>query len=276
MYYRDRDEAFLLPRGISPPARGGLPPRRFIILSKALKSARALRSAKNFAVCKAESFSATAVATNWFMLVLSSLLCPATALFSERGNRKGYVIVSVIFSSSDCLPRGHYFDSEPSRPCPEVARIECNQRIGSPINSRLEHQLMPGSRSCGRHRKCVFYGSAIAMTASRNISTSRSFKPAAPRCSASEQIASYSMAQGDADQQSYLALPGCPQNRSRCTTGTAHRCYDHIRIGNFSSRMMSHCRRYYTHECGEPGLKGAEAPNVSPRVGKSLENRTVI
>jgi hypothetical protein len=33
-------------------------------------------------------------------LVLSSLLCRSTALFSERGNRRGYVIVSVIFSSS--------------------------------------------------------------------------------------------------------------------------------------------------------------------------------
>src|SRR5215469_11669808 len=50
--------------GISSPARGGFPPRRFMSLSKALKSARDLRSAKNSAVCKAESFSATAVATN--------------------------------------------------------------------------------------------------------------------------------------------------------------------------------------------------------------------
>ncbi|MGB2664180.1 MAG: hypothetical protein WAK48_09265, partial [Candidatus Acidiferrum sp.] len=86
--------AFLFVRGISSPARGGVPPLRLMSLSKALKSARFLRSAKNSAVCKADNFSATAVATNWFMLVLSSLLCRSTALFSERGNRRGYVIVS--------------------------------------------------------------------------------------------------------------------------------------------------------------------------------------
>src|SRR6266446_2095773 len=99
MDYQERDEAlFVLLLDISSPVRGGLPPRRLMSLSKALKSARALRSAKNSAVCKAESFSATAVATNWFMLVLSSLLCRSTALFSDRGNRRGYVIVSVIVS----------------------------------------------------------------------------------------------------------------------------------------------------------------------------------
>jgi len=58
-------------------------------LSKTLKSARALRLAKNSAVCKAESFSATAVAMNWLMLVPSSLLCCSTAFFSERGKRSG-------------------------------------------------------------------------------------------------------------------------------------------------------------------------------------------
>jgi hypothetical protein len=59
-----RRRALVLLPGISSPVRGGLPPRRFMSLSKALKSARALRSAKNSAVCKAESFSATAEATN--------------------------------------------------------------------------------------------------------------------------------------------------------------------------------------------------------------------
>ncbi len=51
-------------RGISSPSRGGFPRRRCMILSKALKSARAFRSSKNWAVRKAETFSATAVATN--------------------------------------------------------------------------------------------------------------------------------------------------------------------------------------------------------------------
>src|SRR5580700_11755772 len=112
--YHDRWRvAFGLLPGISSPTRGGLPPRRFMSLSKVLKSARALRSAKKSAVCKAESFSATAVATNWFMLVLSSLLCRSTALFSERGNRRGYVIVSAIFSSSLTLQWHHQLDPEP-------------------------------------------------------------------------------------------------------------------------------------------------------------------
>src|SRR5580704_4902215 len=71
---------------ISSPSRGGWARRRFISLSKALKSARALRVAKNSAVCNAESFSATAVATNWLMLLPSSSLCSSTTFFSERGS----------------------------------------------------------------------------------------------------------------------------------------------------------------------------------------------
>jgi len=42
--------------------------------------------------------------------------------------------------------------------------------------------------NCGLHRKCVFTGSDIATTPSRNISTSRSLNPAASRCSASEKF----------------------------------------------------------------------------------------
>jgi len=48
------------------------------------------------AVCNADTFSATAVATNWLMLVPSSLLSRATAAFSDRGSRRGYVLVSLI------------------------------------------------------------------------------------------------------------------------------------------------------------------------------------
>jgi len=50
--------------GISSPSRGAFPPRRRMILSKAAKSARALRSAKYRAVRSADTFSATAVTTN--------------------------------------------------------------------------------------------------------------------------------------------------------------------------------------------------------------------
>ena len=82
--------------GISSPSRGAVPPFRLMILSKALKSARACRSMKNLAVWSAETFSATAVATNWLTLVRSSRLKRSTASLSERGGRKGYVRVSFI------------------------------------------------------------------------------------------------------------------------------------------------------------------------------------
>lgn len=134
---RERVTFVLLP-GSSSPVRGGLPPCRFMSLSNALKSARALRSAKNSAVCKAASFSAKALATNWFMLVLSSLLCRSTALFSERGKRKGNVIVSSPYR----FTRDHQFDPEPSRYGTKIPHVECNQRVGSPIDGRFEHHLI--------------------------------------------------------------------------------------------------------------------------------------
>ena len=52
-------------------------------------SALAARSVKNSAVFIAETFSATAVATNWLMLVPSALLISATAAFSDAGSRNG-------------------------------------------------------------------------------------------------------------------------------------------------------------------------------------------
>src|ERR1039457_4576968 len=56
-----------LRRGSSSPPGVVFPPRRRMILSKALNPARPRRSAKYFAVWRAETFSATAVATNWLM-----------------------------------------------------------------------------------------------------------------------------------------------------------------------------------------------------------------
>src|SRR5437660_647085 len=110
-------------------------------LSKALKSARARRSAKNSAVCKAESFSATAVATNWFMLVLSSLLCRSTALFSDRGKRRGYVIVCVIVSSFLSLHEGSSLRSRTSPPRPHRCLLPLSHRRGYPIADDLAHVI---------------------------------------------------------------------------------------------------------------------------------------
>src|SRR5262249_57131153 len=56
----------------SSPSRGGSPPFRRSSRSNDLKFARALRSVKNRAVSRADTFSATAVATNWLILVRSS------------------------------------------------------------------------------------------------------------------------------------------------------------------------------------------------------------
>jgi hypothetical protein len=68
---------------------GAFPPLRFMILSKAAKSARSRRSAKNAAVFMAASFSATAVATNWFTLVPSALARRTTSAFIDVGSRRG-------------------------------------------------------------------------------------------------------------------------------------------------------------------------------------------
>src|SRR5580692_3853358 len=73
-------------------ARGGSPPLRRMIRSKAAKSARAWRSAKNSPVVIAASFSATAVAMNWFTLMPSCFARFSTSALTERGRRSGYVL----------------------------------------------------------------------------------------------------------------------------------------------------------------------------------------
>ena len=55
----------------------------------AFRSARPFRSAKKAAVFIAASFSATAVATNWFMLMPSSRASFSTADLTDFGRRKG-------------------------------------------------------------------------------------------------------------------------------------------------------------------------------------------
>ena len=51
--------------------------------------APAARSVKNPAVFRADSFSATAVVTNWLILVPSARLTSATAALNDAGSRKG-------------------------------------------------------------------------------------------------------------------------------------------------------------------------------------------
>ena len=68
---------------------GGWPPSRRSRQRAASMSASALRAAKKSAVFMAETFSATAVATNWLMLVPSSLAICAAASFRDLGSRSG-------------------------------------------------------------------------------------------------------------------------------------------------------------------------------------------
>ena len=68
---------------------GGSPPSRRSRQRAASMSASALRAAKKSAVFMAETFSATAVATNWLMLVPSSLAICAAASFRDLGSRSG-------------------------------------------------------------------------------------------------------------------------------------------------------------------------------------------
>ena len=74
---------------ITSSGRGGSPPWRCRIRSKASKSARSRRCAKNAAVFIAASFSATAVATNWLTLVPSALARRTTSALTEVGRRSG-------------------------------------------------------------------------------------------------------------------------------------------------------------------------------------------
>jgi hypothetical protein len=71
---------------------------------------------------------------------------------------------------------------------PKSRTLNVTNASARPLTAVSSTISSPGARSCGLHRKCVFTGSAIATTASRNISTSRSLNPAASRCSASEQL----------------------------------------------------------------------------------------
>jgi hypothetical protein len=194
-------------------------------LSKVLKSARALRSAKNSAVCKAESFSATAVATNWFMLVLSSLLCRSTARFSERGKpqRVCHCLRHLLILPITLLG---IITSIPNRAgtVPKSRTLNVTNPSARPLIAVSRTISSPGSRNCGRHRTCVFTGSAIATKASRNISTSRSLNPAASRCSASEQVASYSMASGTLTNSVILL---CRAAKPRSLNSWVFLCFGH-------------------------------------------------
>ena len=77
------------PQLILSAGRGTSPPLRRIRRSNAVKSARFRRSAKKAAVFMAASFSETAVATNWLMLIPFALARRSTSAFTERGRRSG-------------------------------------------------------------------------------------------------------------------------------------------------------------------------------------------
>ena len=101
---------------------------------------------------------------------LSHLL---TLLMASRGT------ITSIPNRSGISPKSRALNVTNASACPLTA-------VSSTISS-------PGSRNCGRHRKCALTGSAIANTASRNISTSRSFSPAASCRISNDKVISTSL-----------------------------------------------------------------------------------
>src|SRR5712691_5093126 len=129
-----------------------------MILSKALKSARAFRSAKNRAVCKAETFSATAVATNWLMLVPSSRLSLSTASFNDRGSRRGYVLFPSSYDPRYRFPCEQEFHAEPPWYVSEIPLVECHQGVRPAIDRRLQNHFIPAITELRSPQKMGFHG----------------------------------------------------------------------------------------------------------------------
>jgi len=152
--------AFAAYDGSSSPSRGGLPPRRRMILSKALKSARAFRSVKKRAVWSAETFSATAVAMNWLMLVRSSRLNRSTASLSDRGYRNGYVLVSFIALILASASRGSMI-STPNRPgtVPKSRRLKVTKASARPLTANVACSRWPArtvASRCPHRPECAW------------------------------------------------------------------------------------------------------------------------
>src|ERR1700678_834806 len=192
-----------------------------MILSNALNSARALRSSKYTAVCRAETFSATAVAMNWFMLVPSSLLNRSTAFLSDFGSRRGYVFVSVmglillISNSPYRFPREQQVHAKSRWRRSEIPQIERHQRVHAAVYSRFKHQfvarvakLRPPEEMClNRLRQGVY-----RVYKDIHLSTRK------PRRQLMLGLGTDGFIferQSDAEQQRCLALPRCPQNGGR-------------------------------------------------------------
>ena len=93
-------------------------------------SASVARVAKKSALFIAATFSATAVATNWLMLVPSSLLISATAAFRDAGRRYGYVLVCLFIPRSSSMPAGA--TAQQSRTVPEAQGAFRTMQDGSP------------------------------------------------------------------------------------------------------------------------------------------------
>lgn len=77
---------------------------------------------------------------------------------------------------------------------PKSRTLNVTKASARPFTAASSTISSPGSRSCGRHKKCVSTASAIAIIPFTKISTSCADKPEANRCSACPQVASYSKA----------------------------------------------------------------------------------
>ena len=161
------------PQLILSAGRGASPPLRRIRRSNAVKSARFRRSAKKAAVFMAASFSETAVATNWLML---NSVCLGAAL-DFRLHRAGqaervgtlrafHVLILLSNSAGDNTSIPNVAGVSP-----KSRRLNVTIAAAWPFTAASSTSSSAGSRSWGRHMKCVSTGSTIASTASRKMPT---------------------------------------------------------------------------------------------------------
>jgi hypothetical protein len=147
--------ALVLPPGISSPVRGCSPPRRFLSLSKALKSARALRSVKTSPFAKQKAFQPPLwLRTGLCLSYLPCSVAPPPSLANVA------LAMGMPLSPSSPHPpyrftRHHHFDPEPRGHGTKVPNVECNQRVGPTIDCRFQHHLIarvPQLRSSQKRR----------------------------------------------------------------------------------------------------------------------------
>jgi hypothetical protein len=106
-----------------------------------------------------EIFSATAVTTNWLILVPSSLLILSRAVLRDPGRRSGMCWFSESqFHPFERFPRQQEFDPELSWNRLEIPLIERDQHISVPIHSCFQDHFVRRVAERGPPSKVRFHG----------------------------------------------------------------------------------------------------------------------